>query len=627
MAPTEPRGRERAGSRFYLGAVLLAVVVFGSTALRIHEASSDPNFGVRGAAGALKSDPALLYYLTQRLIESEGVPADFRADPRIEHPATVDVPATFTVGQEFLLAWIGRLSGAKLMRLSVVVMAFTAALAAVGTYGAAWVLTRSVGWSSFAALVWGLLPANYRTVGFVLVREDLSLPLYALHLWWLARAARHGRTRDYLGAGFFLGAAAATWHAMGFLIALEAACFLAWFLWRDENPFGCPRTWIVPALLLVFTLLVPALRAKQAALAPPLQVCAALLVAARLRTSTRVLRAGAALVCLVVLFAVSRAMDTSGDFSHVPAVLLAKLVHLGSLPFDPSALSFEARMMWQGPFATLTPLGALRVFNVALLVALPWLAVVLREVRRGGGDRCEGVLCLLTLASLAAAWFVMRLFVLAGLLLPVVVALALRRVAEGATSATRLWVPALVLVIQAAFLFAWFSGREIPWYLPRVQNEEIAEMVANLPLHVPEREAVAGDSVNSAAILAHTGRPIVVQPKWERAESRRRVRDFFETFFQGTPEDLRELLLERYDCRYLLVDRFMLWFRGRYLGGIPLTQHTPNPGSAAAALLSQDEGVLRSIPGYELLWRSSPTIMQSDGKTPSDFFRLFRLQE
>ena len=47
------------------------------------------------SAGLLKSDPGLLYYLTQRVVDSGGgAPDDWRADPRIEYPSTVDIPAT-----------------------------------------------------------------------------------------------------------------------------------------------------------------------------------------------------------------------------------------------------------------------------------------------------------------------------------------------------------------------------------------------------------------------------------------------------------------------------------------------------------------------------------------------------
>jgi hypothetical protein len=58
--------------------------------------------------------------------------------------------------------------------------------------------------------------------------------------------------------------------------------------------------------------------------------------------------------------------------------------------------------------------------------------------------------------------------------------------------------------------------------------------------------------------------------------------------------------------------------------GLPLSAKEPSRASAAHALLSSDDRVLRSIPGYRLLWRSPPDIRQPNG-APSDFFRIFEL--
>ena len=71
-------------------------LVLISAFLRIHTALADPNFDTTRAAGMLKSDPALLYYVTERILAAGGLPpADFRADPRIEHPDTEETRKRF----------------------------------------------------------------------------------------------------------------------------------------------------------------------------------------------------------------------------------------------------------------------------------------------------------------------------------------------------------------------------------------------------------------------------------------------------------------------------------------------------------------------------------------------------
>ena len=50
----------------------------------------------------------------------------------------------------------------------------------------------------------------------------------------------------------------------------------------------------------------------------------------------------------------------------------------------------------------------------------------------------------------------------------------------------------------------------------------------------------------------------------------------------------------------------------------------PGPVRAQAVFLDQDDSVLRSVPGFELVFRSPPSIRQINGE-PYDFFRLYRL--
>lgn len=181
------------------------------------------------------------------------------------------------------------------------------------------------------------------------------------------------------------------------------------------------------------------------------------------------------------------------------------------------------------------------------------------------------------------------------------------------------------LALHAWFFHAWFASHELTWNYPWRQAE-LGALVRAVPEHVPEDEAICADFMSSTAILAHTGRKIVLQPKWERASTRSRVEAFWTTFYRGTPEDLRRLLIERFDCRYLLVDRSMFLLRdaARFLGGLP--RDVPlDPRSAAARLTSTVDADLITIPGYELIWRS-PSGLRFRNQ-PTDFFRLFRLAD
>jgi Q-cell neuroblast polarisation len=616
-------------------AALIALIALGSFA-RIHTALVDPNFDRVHAEGMLKSDPGLLYYFTERILESGGLPpADFRADPRVEYPLTTDIPAMFPVGQEFVVAWSYRLFGAgmPLHVFCVWAMGIFAALCALGVYGLALELTSSVGWACFAAALYTLLPANYRTIGFILVGEDFSFPWFVLHLWLLARAARFRTSASIVLAAVSLGIALSTWHALSFFFTLEAVSFFAWFLRSDENPFAVERTRLFPATLAIFALLVPVLKSTLFLFSLPMQWIGGMLAVACLpqaRDLSRKYRsvAACAIAALLLLaaFGLSKAMGGGWtDYSHVFGLLWQKLIHLGQLPADPRELPFEVRLMWQGPFDTLDLSWGIRQLGVATVFIAPAVCWIWRDWRSPASQSERGrnstMLCTLLVISLPVAWLIERTILLPGILLPVIAACSLQIIRRPATS---IGLALGLLAIQACFFASFLDQHQISWYRPPQRQREIAGLVARIPRLVPAGAPIASDFMNSTAILAHTRHPIVLQPKYEFRRSRERAERFLRAFFEGTPEDLRRLVVDEFQCRHLLIDRFTLGILSRYAAGIPRAQTELAPGSAATVFLSQEASVLESVPGYRLLYRSPAGILQSDGSS-TDFFRLYEL--
>jgi hypothetical protein len=215
-----------------------------------------------------------------------------------------------------------------------------------------------------------------------------------------------------------------------------------------------------------------------------------------------------------------------------------------------------------------------------------------------------------------------RTILLPGILCPVAGACALCSV-HGTRRARTIGL--LVLVAQAVWFAQFISAHRIAWYTPPQRQTEIAELVRHVPALVPADEPILADFMNSTAILAHTRRPIVLQPKYESRRSRERAEQFLRTFFEGTPSDVRRLMLDEFRCRYVLFDRFTLGVLSRYTAGIPASPRELRAGTAAATFLAQDDAVLTRVPGFRLLYRSPRWIVQSDG-SPTDFFRLYALE-
>jgi len=613
--------------------VALACVAFGTT-LRIQTALGNPDFDATNPRGMLRSDPGLLYYLTERIVESGGrPPTDFRADPRIEHPESTDVLGTFAVGQEFAVAWGYLLfgQGEPLHVFCVRFMAIWASLTAVCVFGLALELCGKPGWAALAAALCAVMPANYRTAGWILMNEDFSIPWFALHLWLLARAARV-RTIASIGlASLPLGIAVSTWHATQFFLAVEAVCVFAWFLRTGRNPLAARGTWVLPATLLAFGAVVPVLRTTAFALSLPMQIVLAMWLSGGARRRERTLACAFLALAAGSAFAWSRLRGGGiGEYGHVFALMLEKVRHLGRLPADPTELPVEVRMMWQGPFATLDLLEGAKRLGFGALALAPAGILLLRSARTGRvaiGQERELVASALAWASILVAWLVERTILLAGLVLPAVLAAAAGRWTGARVAIARVAMPLAWVAVLAQ---AWFCSRRVEqtgraWYAPPQRQAELAALLDAIPSRIPAGEAVAADFVTSTAILAHTRHPILFQPKWESERSRGRAVELFETFYHRSPEELRVLLTRKYRCRFLVVDRafFELQRASLYVGAI--SDGRFRPGTCAESLLSRDPAVLSGLQGFRLLYRSPQDIRFRDGSS-TDFYRLFELE-
>jgi hypothetical protein len=609
--PEDPLRRRSSG----LGLLVLAVAVVASAGVRIGLGLGEAGFDPVRPERVLKSDPALLYYVTERILDAGGrPPGDFRADPRVAHPETVDLPATFSVGQEFLAAWLYRATGSEqpLHVFCVWLFAFVASLAAIGVYGLALETTGRRRFAALAVVLFVASPAAYRTAGFVLIREDLSLPLFALHVFLLARAVRVGGAAAHGLAGLALLTALATWHAMSFVVTVEVACLFAWFLRSGESPFAAPGAWCGPVVVAAGSLAVPLLWSTGFLLSPPalgVLALAAAEVSRRLGVGGRAAPAAVAVLGLAAGLGLAHALEVGADHRHVHDLVWAKLRHLGERPLDPSLLSFDARLLWHGPFET----ASVRELVAATTVGLVLLPVAIAQAIpiwwRGRGDRLAAVTVAFAAAFAVLALLMRRNLVVYGMASPVVAVWVLSRLRPGTWTPWIAGLAAAQLVAGAGIL----PHRELRWYVPAHQRE-LEHAIEWMRRSLPDEGAVAADFVNSTAVLAHTRRPIVLQPKYETVASRRRSREFFETFFFGTAADLHAWL-ERYRCRFLLVDRATLWGL-RYLAGLPEASERPAPGTAAADFLARDPG-RPTAAGFRLRYRSP---------LASDHMRLYEIE-
>ena len=385
--------------------------------------------------------------------------------------------------------------------------------------------------------------------------------------------------------------------------------------------------------------LVPALVRSGALFGLPMVLAWALVVLELLRrwgSSARgpeaLRRPGVLTACALSLPVLAVALASIGgesSYSHVADVLIAKARHGGVRPDDPSGVPFDARLLWQGPFeaisldtlfAWLAPTGGL----VLLLGAGATAFVAWRDRARGthgnrgpGGAGFELWLLAFTLVCLPVALAIGRTVVVFAVCAPALLAVMARLPQRRAMLLTG---GALALVQLGSFVRT-IGAAELAWYWPPERQREIASLVDWVDANVADDEPIAGDFMNSPAILLHAGNPIVLQPKYETPASRAKAQLFLETFFHGTTDALAEVVVDAFGCELLLVDRYTLGVLSPWVAGV---RGAPAEGTAVARLLATDDESLGAIPGFELLYRSPPEIVGVAG-VASDYFRLYRI--
>ncbi len=593
----------------WLGLCLMVALVAWA---RVSLTLADPGFDASDARGLLRSDPAVLFHFVDSILRAGGLPAEFPAHARLEAPDPMSIPALFPLGPEFLIALFHAAFGAD-QPLHISCLWFSSIAAACAAFGIA-LLARECGLGRHQALLAAglalLLPGNQRTLGFLLVGEDYSFPLWLLHLGLALRAVRTRSGSMALASALTLLGSLSSWHAASFFLSVELGLSFALCWAHRLQPLATRNGRTAVALVALGSLAVPMLRHTAFALSLPMALACGMAVG-----GTRVRQALSVLAVLGagLLWAASSGAG-SGEYSHVFGLLAAKARHLFELPADPRELSPEVRLMWQGPFASLSPLTLLSLLGVGSLALLTSARGTVQAIRDGRRDPALALLGSLFFVGVLLALAIERVVILPAALAGV---LLVRTLAQRPS-----WLLAL-LFVQALAALAHFHAWRNPWYQPPIRRAELRSAIAAVERLTPKDARILTDFVNGPALLAHTGRGILLQPKWETRRSRSRIEEFLALYFHGQPEELSRFMRDK-GAEYLLVDRATLTLGMCYAAGLAPTAALP-AGSPAALLGQFGAGAQPSLPGWELVYESPPTLLFSDG-SPSRLFRLYRLK-
>ena len=242
-------------------------------------------------------------------------------------------------------------------------------------------------------------------------------------------------------------------------------------------------------------------------------------------------------VALLPLLAGCCAGGLYGDsYGHFAELVFAKLRFLNHKPVDPALLTFNQRIMWVPALHSATMGLTFTLFPAMLLLTLAAVGVFYWQ-SSGRSNPKLNQLTFFYAASLLTYCLLVRFHVFAAVfsaaLLGVWVSWASSR---GLMARLCVAVPlALGLAVEARNV----TTDPLRWGRPGIYYEEQEDLVQWLKDKAAPSAVLANFGV-SASILAYAQCPIILHPKFESPEIRRRVREYGELLFKGTEKSFRD---------------------------------------------------------------------------------------
>lgn len=521
---------------------VLAALLMLNVFLKVRHSVTLPRFDPNAETGYYKVESAFQYRHARQIAEGRSVP---EIDVDAQYPEGVRVSRELTMWMPlatgwfyrlwpgsrpdfhwFVILWVSAVSSLSLLAFSALARRLTGdhaiALAATAVYGLSWAaisdLIGTYGFQGFA------LPLLFAGMALFTASLDETEP-------------RPRLAAGLSGAAFF--AALASWHVSRFILA-SFFLALAYAAWRLNDSADFKKRLRRSLLILIGFVaaagaLLPVLRESRLLLSPTLCLGYALLAhAAFSRRGFLITLAALA----AAFWGLNQVLPEFAAYGHAYSMILEKITFALSKPEDPLRLSWEARMLWVGPFNSPEP-------GFLLFSLLPLSAVILPRLM---GARTPLGRPLRPAELITDAMAVLYLIgtILIVRLMPVFAFFlclwGIRKLADESLSRRRVFTAALAGLALLEGLkslvphsplnpfmrlsAAWVDvGRQPP--LSFHHERKLYEWLKNNG----EGKPVLAHYGISGPILAYAGNPVLLNPKGESLTSRRKSHDYLQALY------------------------------------------------------------------------------------------------
>ena len=621
--------RDRIGPRtvWIAVSIYLAALFILISLTKVQATRSLGYFHRNDSTAFYRTESAVQYRYAKMVAEGKPIPTH---DVMLQFPEGVETFRDLTVLMEYVAGYMYRLLGGIVENTSFHVFligltSFFSSLSVIAAYFLARLVFRSHLAGAIASLLYGLSkPSVERLIGLY-EREHFAIPfmfggvaLLAASLDPETNRKRHGHALIQAGAaGLLLAVGLASWHFSRFFFLVVAGALALAFLSapRSRLPDLGRSMGLVMAFVLPAAMLVPALRDKLFWASPPMALLLATVVAVVLETRIgppavvnsgtisrshlklplgRLLRLA---FVMIPLLAVSVFLGTEGQgYSHVWALLVAKVRHLGVKPLDPSVLPYQARAIWGESCNSPSPYYVLICFWALIPACLlaAWRMLRMHWVHGLPVEQRPPRVPLQLVLILALVFGVLflavsRLSVMAFFFLSVTAGGCV----YGLRPRMKCLAGACMVPLALILFYEFYHVRKAPTPLRAFIRRAIAykEPVEICGYHMdqvqvakwvaestPEEAVFLANVDEGPLVLTYANRAIVLQPKFEVPGIRDKLREFLEALY--STEEALAVFCETYGVTHYLFDIRSAIDAGpnsyRYMGNATkLSTHTP----------------------------------------------------
>ncbi|MDP3981848.1 MAG: hypothetical protein Q8Q33_10595 [Chlamydiota bacterium] len=474
-------------------------------------------------------ESAFLYHYAEEIAKEGKVPA---IDMKAQYPEGFPVSKKITLFQDYVIGYLYRLFFNDTTHFSEFVRWTIPIFFSLGiflVFAICRLYQGTILASILASLYYGLtLRSVVRSTGIEFVyMENFAFPLLMFHFYSLV--SDRSRTITLLGS-MALSISVCIWD--GAQVYLCLWIFISIITWLFKYQQSRPHHIYLALLLLVMAGLTnPYLKDHAFIYSIPMMglYCLCLMNIMPAHIVNKPLLRMFILIAMAtstsfMIFINSFYYDT---YNHMMSLLWYKIIYLNNKPFDPELLPFDVRMLWTPPLHSATHLwGSKRpIYDIALalILSLPGLVVLIKRLNRE----------VIFLLSFAFASFILylafvRLEVYLVFFLTPLIGLSISSFKHLRRRKKLLFVTVFFFCLIGEVIFGLNNIDNFKRPVPYLQLGQLVDWTRT---HTNSSDVILANFGVSASILTYADRKIVLHPKYESLDVRRKTKEYIESLF------------------------------------------------------------------------------------------------